>query len=111
MQVAAPIRPPAWGSNVMGAALKKKKTTKSGGVPTVVQWVKNLTAVALVTLEAWIPSLAEFVAVAQIQFLPPPPPKKRNEFKEKKKNPLFFFFFFWLHPRYLEVPRQGTESE
>ena len=28
------------------------------GVPTVAQWVKNLTAVAWVTAEVWVPSLA-----------------------------------------------------
>ena len=28
------------------------------GVPTVVQWIKNLTAVAQVAVEAWVQSLA-----------------------------------------------------
>ena len=39
-----------------GPKNKPKKKAYDSGVPTVAQWVKNLTGVAWVAIEAWVPS-------------------------------------------------------
>ena len=44
-----------------GGALKRKKFKIKRGVPTVVQWIKNLSAVTWVAAEVWVPSLASAV--------------------------------------------------
>ena len=51
---AAPIRTLAWEiSYAVGAALKGKKKVHLE-VPAVARWVRNLTAVAWVAVEAWV---------------------------------------------------------
>ena len=60
----APIRPLAWEPPyATSVALEKYKKSQNnnnnnnnddGGVPAVAQWVKNLTAVAWVSVEVWV---------------------------------------------------------
>ena len=57
---AAPIRPLPWElPYVTVAAVKRRRKNIKTRVPTAVQWVKNLTAVAQITVEGQVQSLAQ----------------------------------------------------
>ena len=80
---------------------KWQKDKKGGGGSTVMQWIRNPTAAAWVTVEAWILS----------------PGKMLCEYKIKSFILFFGFFLFVFLPflgpllRHMEVPRLGVESE